>query len=546
VRVIRIVPAALLAAAVLGAQPTAPGISPERQPDYQALSGAVRTLRRSAAPDVATQVDKLVSEAGPSVARGEARRKLANAWALLKGESWDKKAEFQWSLALRPDAVVADSTLPLMIRLTQLYPATYKGTEPLKLKVSLQREESAVREIGAFDLPANDLIEQPFGVLAKLDGVADGSYTVRAEVLDGGGSVAAIVSPLAVVRGIIRDHAAIEHRLSTIQGHDGVKASIRYPYVLAETVNMGRRHLDGADFGLPFQPQPPYDFAAGVVSANALLKSLEAGKDPLYRAKGDHERHYWFEEAGEMMAYHVYAPMKWDGKSKLPMVLVLHGNTRDQDYYFDRDDHILAKLAEQHGYLVVCPMGYRPSAGWGSNSLNRPPANAAAGAPGGRGGFAADPARMRQGEWSEKDALNVLDLVTKEYPIDPARIYLFGHSAGGAGTWYMGEKYADKWAAIAASAAATRPAGFPFDRLKGMPIMVCHGDKDDEVPVTSSRNMVKAAKDAGLDPQYLEVPGATHLTIVALVEPKVFDFFDQHPHKVAPAATAPAAPAARN
>ena len=40
-----------------------------------------------------------------------------------------------------------------------------------------------------------------------------------------------------------------------------------------------------------------------------------------------------------MMAYHVYAPLKWDGQSKLPMVLVLHGNTRDQDYYFDRDDH---------------------------------------------------------------------------------------------------------------------------------------------------------------------------------------------------------------
>jgi predicted peptidase len=173
-------------------------------------------------------------------------------------------------------------------------------------------------------------------------------------------------------------------------------------------------------------------------------------------------------------------------------------------------------------------MGYRPSAGWGSNSLNRPPAGAAAP---GRGGFAADPARLRQGELSEKDALHVLDLVTKEYPVDPSRIYLFGHSAGGAGTWYMGEKYAEKWAAIAASAAATRPAGFPFDRLKGMPILVCHGDRDDEVPVASSRNMVKAAKEAGLDPQYLEVPGATHLTIVALVEPKVFDFFDQHMHR---------------
>ena len=77
---------------------------------------------------------------------------------------------------------------------------------------------------------------------------------------------------------------------------------------------MGRRRLSGADFGLPFQPQPPYDFAAGG-SPKSTLKSLEAGKDPLYRAKGDYERYYWFEEAGEMMAYHLYALFQWDGRS---------------------------------------------------------------------------------------------------------------------------------------------------------------------------------------------------------------------------------------
>jgi hypothetical protein len=64
-----------------------------------------------------------------------------------------------------------------------------------------------------------------------------------------------------------------------------------------------------------------------------------------------------------------------------------------------------------------------------------------------------------------------------------------------------------------------------------MPIMVCHGDQDDEVPIARSRDMVKAAKENGLDPIYIEEAGATHLTIVAIVEPKVFDFFDQHPRK---------------
>lgn len=525
----RCIAAALLAAGIVSAQ-SSPAITQASQPDIQTLSTAVRALRRTApvSDEIRAKADQLIAEAGPGRGGSDSRHKLANAWILLQGESWDQKQEYAWSLALRPDEIVADSSLPFIARLSQIYPASLQSTNPLRVRFSLlQEDHKLVRQIGAYDLPARDLIEQPLGVDADLEGVADGAYTLQAEVLDGGTAVAAVAAPFQIVKGIELDRASMERSLARIQGHEGVKASVRYPYVLAETVNVGRRQLNGADFGLPFQPQPPYDFVKGIRNSADLLKSLEAGKDPLYRAKGDRERHYWFEEAREMMAYHLYVPMKWDGKSKLPMVLVLHGNTRDQDYYFDRDDQILAKQAEEHGYLVVCPMGYRPSAGWGSNSLNRP----AAGAGRGRGGFTPDPSRMKQGELSEKDALNVLDLVTKEYPIDANRIYLFGHSAGGAGAWYLGEKYAEKWAAIAASAAATRPEGFPFDRLKGMPIMVCHGDRDDEVPVASSRNMVKAAKENGLDPHYLEAPGATHLTIVAIVEPKVFEFFDQHPRK---------------
>ena len=519
----------LFTALALGAQTPARELTPAQQPDLPTLSAAVRALRRTstASDDAKTKADQLLAEAQAGSQNGEARRRIAHAYSLLKGQAWDERQEYAWSLALRPDAVIADPDLPFIVRLTQTYPAAWNGTGALKARLSATPENSKEEvRLGVFDLPARDLIEQPFGLDAALEGKSDGGYLLDVELMDGGVVIASVMAPFQIVRGIATERANVEKRLARIPGHEGAKATIRYPYVIAETVNSGRRQFTIADFGSPFQPQPIYDFAKGMQTSATLLKSLESGKDPLVRAKGDQVRHYWFEDAREMMAYHLYTPTKWDGKSKLPMVLVLHGNSRDQDYYFDRDGHILARLAEQHGYLVVCPMGFRPNAGWGSSSLS-----ARAPAAGLRAGLAPDPVRLKQGELSEKDALNVLDLVIKEYPIDHARIYLFGHSAGGAGTWYMGEKYADKWAAIAASAAATRPAGFPFERLKGMPILVCHGDKDDEVPVTSSRNMVKAARENGLDPQYLEVPGATHLTIVALVEPKVFDFFAQHSRK---------------
>lgn len=509
----RVVLAALSAALIAGAQPNARPVTLAEQPGLQALSASVRGQRRTAAvsDDVKSQVDKLLADT-TSLPSTEQRRRMANAWTLLNGKAWDAKQELAWSLALRADRIVADTSLPFVAHLSQFY--AHRAPAGVRVRATLAGAKS--HEFGVFALPARDLIEQPAGFDGDVSALPDGQYKLRVELLDGDTSFGALEQAVQLVNGIESQYPAVERRLAKVQGRDNSKGSVRYPYLLARTVNAGRRQFTTADFGIPWNPQqPPYDFAAGMKTSADLLKALESGKDPLFRAKGDHQRHYWLEEAGEPMPYRVYTPTKWDGKSKLPMVLVLHGNTRDHDYYFDRDENILAKLAEKHGYLVVCPMGYRPSAGWGSMTAR----------PGG------DPARVRQSELSEKDALHVLDLVTKEYNIDPARVYLFGHSAGGAGTWHLAQKYPEKWAAVAASAAATRADSYPFDRIKGLPVMVCHGAKDDEVPVTTSRNMVKAMKERGQEPVYLELPDATHGTVVALVEPKVFEFFDRHSRK---------------
>ena len=51
-----------------------------------------------------------------------------------------------------------------------------------------------------------------------------------------------------------------------------------------------------------------------------------------------------------------------------------------------------------------------------------------------------DAAKVR--EASEKDVMTVLDMIRKEFNVDERRIYLMGHSMGGAGTYYLGSKYA--------------------------------------------------------------------------------------------------------
>ena len=279
---------------------------------------------------------------------------------------------------------------------------------------------------------------------------------------------------IGVAEGIESRYADVERRLAKITGHDSAKATVRWPFDMARVVNMGIRKLESTDFGLPESGLATFDFAKELRDSAEILKALEAGKDPLVRAKGDHERHYFFEEAREIMPYRVYVPSTWNGKQQLPMIFVLHGNTRDHNFYFDRDGGILAKLAEKYGYIVATTMGYRPNAGYNAGAIATLPGVRSAQA-GGRGGFAATAAMRKQAELSEKDAMHTLDLVVQEFNPDRSRIYLFGHSAGGTGGWYLASKYADRFAGIALSAFGTQPQSVPWDKLKGIPILVIVG-----------------------------------------------------------------------
>jgi poly(3-hydroxybutyrate) depolymerase len=439
-----------------------------------------------------------------------------------------QKAAFAKSLVLRTDKVLADSDLPIMGWLAQNKSAAFKPVTGLRLKLALMPQkagEKAVRELGTVDIAVRDFVDKPARFAVNTFGVPDGKYRLVAEVLDGEAKLVSLEKPIVLVQDIDVLSGEFEKRLAKIEGHEGTKASVRYPFDLARVVNLGKRVLGSGDFGLD---SPPYDFANGIKRSAELLAALEAGRDPLWRAKGDTRRHYYFAAADEIMPYRVFVPPTWDGKTKLPLLVVLHGNTRDQDYYFDRDGGILGKTAEKYGWMVVTTLGYHPNGGYGYNSGGYNAGGAGKGGGGkGKGGFAPDPWVQRRGEFSEKDAMNVVDLVTKEYGVAPADTYLFGHSSGGHGSWHIGQKYADRFSGIAVSAGLA-PAIYPFDRIKGKAIMVLQGVKDKSTPVATGRKMDKALTDHGVQHVYIEFPDGDHDNCVAMGIPKVFEFFDKH------------------
>ena len=143
-----------------------------------------------------------------------------------------------------------------------------------------------------------------------------------------------------------------------------------------------------------------------------------------------------------------------------------------------------------------------------------------------------DAAKKR--EASEKDTMAVVDMIRKEFNVDDRRIYLMGHSMGGAGTYYLGSKYATIWAAIAPIAPAAMSMN--NDRAKVLqgikdakvPMFVIQGDADEAVPIANTRMWVDTMKEMKMDFEYKEVPGVTHGPIIGAATADVFAFFAKH------------------
>jgi predicted peptidase len=258
------------------------------------------------------------------------------------------------------------------------------------------------------------------------------------------------------------------------------------------------------------------------------------------------QRVYVFKDTNEFLPYALFVSSKVSKTKKNPLIVALHGLGGDQNTMV-RENYQAVQLAEEGGYILVTPMGYN-SGGWygipvGAPRGNRaapanpngaPPRGAGAGrgvAPPPAGGTAVtDAAKVR--ELSEKDTLNILDMIRKEFNVDENRTYLMGHSMGGAGTLYLGVKYPSNWAAIAAIA----PAAFQLDpnslaSIKDMPVIIVQGDADTAVPVANTRRWADKMKELNMTSEYHEIPGGDHGSVIATGMPDIFAFFAKHTRK---------------
>lgn len=107
-----------------------------------------------------------------------------------------------------------------------------------------------------------------------------------------------------------------------------------------------------------------------------------------------------------------------------------------------------------------------------------------------------------------KVVLKIVDEVLASQPVDRRRLYLTGLSMGGYGSWDLGMRQPERFAAVAPVCGGgdeTQAA-----KLKDVPVWAWHGDQDKAVPVERSRRMIEAIRKAGGSPKYTELPGVGH------------------------------------
>jgi predicted peptidase len=239
----------------------------------------------------------------------------------------------------------------------------------------------------------------------------------------------------------------------------------------------------------------------------------QANLDALARVQ---QKTYTFEEAGNTdQEYRVYIPTAYDGSAATPLVIALHGLGSGTMYMMEYNN--LVELAERYGYIVATPMGYTERGWYGArgqgNDFNRR-----------RQG----PGPENLGALSEQDVLNVLAIIRDDYNVDDSRIYLIGQSMGGGGTWYLGSKYAEIWAALAPLAPAVYISPDILETATHLPVMVVMGDADTAVDVKVTRQWVAKMQELGMSHEYIEVPGGSHSSAGRENIGKVFAFLDTH------------------
>lgn len=169
-------------------------------------------------------------------------------------------------------------------------------------------------------------------------------------------------------------------------------------------------------------------FLTILLSSTSLVHAAGAGAEVRWNSKV--RETYDSQAEGTRVSFAVQTPPQVEGIEKYPLLIALSGGLR-------------VGPSEQFPFFQANPTRTRI---WGYRAI------------------------------STYDAMQVVAVMLKKYPIDPDRVYLMGSSAGGSGAMHLASCYPDTFAAVLPLVAAGN--NYPLANFKNLPVAFHHGDRD--------------------------------------------------------------------
>ena len=482
---------------------------------FAGLSARTRQLAYQTSGGDMQPIAPLMADATNSD-RVRAYRSLTHAMVLMSGTAWTPDSELTTGLDFAIGAKAVGTGENLAARATFLFDAPAGAHPPYKMQLDILKSDGAKEASVGPGITLGDVRGRKSGEIAgmifdpsKL--VQPGLHTLRATLQDGGGAkLFEYYRTFFIVPDLNKRAAALEKTLELLPEQRGVAAMTARQ--MLETIKIAHSTYYGTGFqnlaGYVYTGMrasglgnsEPVDFDAALTRATALATALKEGQDPFATATGDLPQAYRSSFDGKLVPYRIYLPTQYSRSKKYPLVVLLHGAGGDETNFIESYGRLWPKLAEQRGYILASVNGRGPVSGYAKDN----------------GG--------------EQDVLDVLALMKDRFSIDPARVYLGGHSMGGGGTWRIGLQYSDKFAGlipIAGSSAALVP-GLENQLKSGhkLPVMMVCGVKDALVAVAGCRTLAEKAKALDLPVRYAEYANGDHLSVAVMSVPDIFDWLD--------------------
>jgi len=253
-------------------------------------------------------------------------------------------------------------------------------------------------------------------------------------------------------------------------------------------------------------PTPPYVMVVLVGMALAMIAGCGGGNGVIRKANltAPAERGFIMREVaidGKVRKYSIFIPHNYDRAKRWPAILFLHGiGEAGSDGVANVGVGLGPVIAENPSSFPFITIFPQSKGAWKSDA-------------------------------SHREAIAVLEDVTRHYSVDPERITLTGLSTGGYGTWTLCEKYRNRFAALVPMCAYANLS--IADKLRDIPIWCFHNSLDPFVGSGESRQMVQRIKAVGGSIKYTQYDAVGHdVWVRAYHDPELFTWIlsQRRPH----------------